>query len=630
MAKTSISMTILLSILLSTAVDGRRYAMVERVLADEVIDPQKQDVYDAPASLDEGEADEFGEAAEETSLAEQSGKSDGVSTEEADETEERPLLRRVLARVPKRLPKLQPRPAQVPRLPQMPPRNLMAGNSMLRPGVPGMKPFQGVRLMHMSLRHLYNPASRTLHEKKVLRAQNYDLGATNDQVKLFCERFKLATPNDFNSAKSLSWKHPLGDKVKTAVYLQTTAAGNTTGTQRGFLVQENDNFIFPWQIQRGRMFANRLLQMSEHYNVEFRRVDSVTSATKFIKGQDYEGGKIQHLVFAAHGNEEGLLLGPNVGGFSGQNWLTADEKRRTQKAFLDAVRPCLKTEGDAKSSVVVGSCDGGTEIDGQLNLAQQLAKAWKGAKVHAWDRKTTGVHLDNKKFQSNPGKWSGTTEDTIPKKTPLGYYYPRVRALTFQYKGAGDWYSGAPKKMRSVSLVELSEPLATESEKPIMQINMTFQSTCWSMCKAFGDNCAGIGFIVDNLPFVLLDSDIDSTNFLGNCELFSASHDEAASSRPDAKPKWQGLSWTLQKSLMALGYDENSWDWATTNHPEWLSAAMASLYKQTETPEEDVLDDVVEANVIGVEAEDGTLEQSPLDEELVEKLRQTIPDVFHD
>ena len=160
----------------------------------------------------------------------------------------------------------------------------------------------------------------------------------------------------------------------TSLYLVTSDAADHNGAFKG-LNGGSQSF--------GSM-CYRLLQMSSHYNVIFKRVDSVKAATEFVqslKSDKVFGQGIKHVTISGHGNPTTLVLGSD----SLLSQQVAMKTSETAK-LLDALRPMLIEQGEARSTVFLESCSTGKQPK-NMNLkplAQNIAEALPGVEVHAF------------------------------------------------------------------------------------------------------------------------------------------------------------------------------------------------------------------------------------------------------
>lgn len=192
---------------------------------------------------------------------------------------------------------------------------------------------------------------------------------TREQRAAFASRFRY---NAFSGSNSLSYQH--GSSKLTSLYLVTSEAGDHNGAFKGL----NGG------AQSFGSMCYRLLQMSSHYNVVFKRVDSVKAATEFaqsLRSDKVFGQGIKHVTISGHGNPTTLVLGSD-------RLLTTQVGTKTSETakLLDALRPMLIEQGEARSTVFLESCSTGKQpTNVKLKpLAQNIAESLPGVEVHAF------------------------------------------------------------------------------------------------------------------------------------------------------------------------------------------------------------------------------------------------------
>lgn len=219
-------------------------------------------------------------------------------------------------------------------------------------------------------RHLRDILARKDMKESRLMQQGKKGGVcTREQRAAFSSRFGY---NSFGATNSLSYQH--GSSKLTSLYLVTSDAADHNGAFKG-LNGGPQSF--------GSM-CYRLLQMSSHYNVIFKRVDSVKAATEFVqslKSDKVFGQGIKHVTISGHGNPTTLVLGSD----SLLSQQVAMKSSETAK-LLDALRPMLIEQGEARSTVFLESCSTGKQPKNMKlkPLAQNIAEALPGVEVHAF------------------------------------------------------------------------------------------------------------------------------------------------------------------------------------------------------------------------------------------------------
>ena len=219
-------------------------------------------------------------------------------------------------------------------------------------------------------RHLRDILARKdMKESRLMRQGKKGGVCTREQRAAFSSRFGY---NPFGGSNSLSYQH--GSSKLTSLYLVTSDAADHNGAFKG-LNGGPQSF--------GSM-CYRLLQMSSHYNVIFKRVDSVKAATEFLKSLRNDkvfGQGIKHVTISGHGNPTTLVLGS-------ESLLSQQVARKSSETakLLEALRPMLIESGEARSTVFLESCSTGAQPK-NLNmkpLAQNIAEALPGVEVHAF------------------------------------------------------------------------------------------------------------------------------------------------------------------------------------------------------------------------------------------------------
>lgn len=219
-------------------------------------------------------------------------------------------------------------------------------------------------------RHLRDILRRKDVKEAKLMQQGKGGLCTGAQQTAFASRFGYSG----GAVNSLSYQHP--SSKLTSLYLITSDAADHNGAFKGL-----DGG--PRAHSFGTM-CYRLLQMSSHYNVVFKRVDSVQAATKFVeslKSHTVFGQGIKHVTISGHGNPTTLVLGSDRL-LSGQ---VGSKFSQTSK-LLDALRPMLIEQGEARSTVFLESCSTGKQPS-NMNmkpLAQNIADSLPGVEVHAF------------------------------------------------------------------------------------------------------------------------------------------------------------------------------------------------------------------------------------------------------
>jgi len=237
---------------------------------------------------------------------------------------------------------------------------------------------------------------------KVLRQNSKERRCSEEQLKEFKQRF-----NYDKGATELAYQHPTSEM--TAAYIITSQGGDHNGAFKG--LDGGDAASGFWNM------CYRLLQMSAHYNVVYRRVNSVKEATQFVetvKGDAKLGQAFKHVTISGHGNPGELVLGKQ----RLRSGEIGAERSHTETAkFLQALKPVLIHTGDARSTVFLDSCSTGqTEGRKSPPLAQCVAEALPGVEVHAFSDimypgtvKLQGDFLRNGQFQSESQTKDGST-----------------------------------------------------------------------------------------------------------------------------------------------------------------------------------------------------------------------------
>ncbi|CAK9041615.1 unnamed protein product [Durusdinium trenchii] len=212
-------------------------------------------------------------------------------------------------------------------------------------------------------------AKREMNSARLFREGREYMGCTAEQLKEFKRRFHSGSDG------VLSYQNPKSSF--TAMYIVTSEGGDHNGAFEGLEGGSKQQGF--WSM------CARLLQMSELYNVVYKRVENLNEATTFVhdvKKGGHFGEAIKHVTISGHGNPSTLVLGDDR--------LTSRElvsKHDTDsKDFLKELKPALIHDGEARSTVFLDSCSTGkTPPSGDKSLAQLVADTLPGVEVHAFE-----------------------------------------------------------------------------------------------------------------------------------------------------------------------------------------------------------------------------------------------------
>merc|ERR1712232_69737 len=198
--------------------------------------------------------------------------------------------------------------------------------------------------------------------------------------------------------------HP-NPSAMDAVYIYTSRAGDHNGA----FLKDHKRFSF----------SDRLYQMSEHYNVRFKRVDSAMEAQKYLSSLP-QGTRIKHLVLGGHGSQNSLVLGRDT--------LDINDGRLSAMTLnlLDEIQPMLTLEGEHRSRVFLDSCLTGTDSElvpsgSEINFAALVARRLAGSEVLAFDESIGEI--------ITTVKWTGRMEAFA-----RGHYTNELRPFSIMYK----------------------------------------------------------------------------------------------------------------------------------------------------------------------------------------------------
>ncbi|CAE7516863.1 unnamed protein product [Symbiodinium sp. CCMP2456] len=341
---------------------------------------------------------------------------------------------------------------------------------------------------------LWQSPEREFKAAKVLRQNSKERRCSEEQLKEFKQRFNYDA-----GATELAYQHPTSKM--TAAYIITSQGGDHNGAFKG--LDGGDSASGFWNM------CYRLLQMSAHYNVVYRRVNSVKEATQFVesvKGDAKLGQAFKHVTISGHGNPGELVLGKQ----RLRSGEIGAEKSHTETArFLQALKPVLIHTGDARSTVFLDSCSTG-QMQGRKSppLAQCVAEALPGVEVHAFNDimypgtvKLQGDFLRSAQFQSESEKKGGST------------YTP----TTFMAK------EQAPSSAALHSAVLLQRSNRSEDATPDFEFfdGMAFMANI-EMCA---DWCA---LMEECHSFEFIEMEDEQLSPFGQCVLHAAADDTAA------------------------------------------------------------------------------------------------------
>ena len=255
-------------------------------------------------------------------------------------------------------------------------------------------------------RHLRDILARKdMKESRLMQQGKKGGRCTREQSWAFASRFGY-NPRA-GAVNSLSYQH--GSSKLTSLYLVTSDAADHNGAFKG-LNGGPQSF--------GSM-CYRLLQMSSHYNVIFKRVDSVKAAREFVQSLSSDkvfGQGIKHVTISGHGNPTTLVLGSD-------SLLSTQVGMKTSETakLLDALRPMLIEQGEARSTVFLESCSTGAQpTNVRLKpLAQNIAESLPGVEVHAFKEamypaqvKLEGNFFEDALFKCTVGSPNGCLKST--------------------------------------------------------------------------------------------------------------------------------------------------------------------------------------------------------------------------
>ena len=215
-------------------------------------------------------------------------------------------------------------------------------------------------------------ARKDVKEARLMQQGKKGGACTPQQRAAFASRFGYNP--QAGAVNSLAYQHP--SSKLTSLYLVTNDKADHNGAFKGLDRGPN-------AMSFGTM-CYRLLQMSSHYSVLFKRVDSVKAATDFVKSLQSDkvfGQGIKHVTISGHGNPTTLVLGSD-------SLLSAQVGSKTSETakLLDALRPLLIEQGEARSTVFLESCSTGQQPKNLAvkPLAQKIADSLPGVEVHAF------------------------------------------------------------------------------------------------------------------------------------------------------------------------------------------------------------------------------------------------------